>query len=304
MLEPIQSQASRLKIAMQKSGRLSEECHDLLIACGIKVHWKKDTLIAYAKNMPIEILRVRDDDIPNLIFDGVVDLGFVGQNVLEEIEIGRKNLGQPCGYLHLRTLEFGECRLSLAVPKDTSYQGVHSLEGKRIATSYPNLLKQYMTNQGISYQTCLLTGSVEVAPMAGIAHAICDLVSSGATLEANGLVETQVIYRSKACLIQKYTPIDADKQALITKILTRIQGISQASESKYIMLHAPKDKLDVISSLLSGVENPTILPLAHDDTKVAMHMVSQETFFWETMEQLKEMGASSILVLPIEKMLL
>lgn len=299
-----QSYTNRLKIAIQKSGRLSDECHALLTACGIKVRWKKDTLIAYAKNMPLEILRVRDDDIPNLIFDGVVDLGFVGQNVLEEIQIGRQELGNPCQYIHLKTLEFGECRLSLAVPKDMSYESIHSLAGKRIATSYPNLLKRYMKVKGIGYQTCILAGSVEVAPTAQIAHAICDLVSSGATLEANGLVEKEVVYRSKACLIQKHDSMDFEKQALIAKILTRIQGVSQASESKYIMLHAPKDRLDVITSLLSGVENPTILPLAHDDSKVAMHMVSKETFFWETMEQLKEMGASSILVLPIEKMLL
>lgn len=299
-----QPYANRLKIAIQKSGRLSDECHALLTACGIKVRWKKDTLIAYAKNMPLEILRVRDDDIPNLVFDGVVDLGFVGQNVLEEIQIGREELGSPCRYIHLKSLEFGECRLSLAVPKDMPYEGIHSLAGKRIATSYPNLLKQYMKAKGIDCQTCVLAGSVEVAPTAQIAHAICDLVSSGATLEANGLVEKEVIYRSKACLIQKYAPIEGKKQALIDKILTRIQGVSQALESKYIMLHAPKEKVDVITSLLSGVENPTILPLMYDDSKVAMHMVSKENFFWETMEQLKAMGASSILVLPIEKMLL
>lgn len=294
---------NRLKIAIQKSGRLSQECQDLLKACGIKFHHNKDRLMVYAKNQPIELLRVRDDDIPSLVFDGVVDLGFVGENVLEECELDRQNKGETVQFKKLKTLEFGECRLSLAVQKEVDYQGVQSLANSRIATSYPNLLKRYMDSQGVPFKNCLLTGSVEVAPSAGIASAICDLVSSGATLEANGLKEVEVIFRSKACLIQKSEPLSTEKQALIDKLLRRIMGIEQASESKYIMLHAPKDKLDDIAQLLPGAENPTILPLASDDSKVAVHIVSQETLFWETMEELKEIGASSILVLPIEKMM-
>lgn len=294
---------NRLKIAIQKSGRLSQECQDLLKACGIKFHHNKDRLMVYAKNQPIELLRVRDDDIPSLVFDGVVDLGFVGENVLEECELDRQNKGETVQFKKLKTLEFGECRLSLAVQKEVDYQGVQSLANSRIATSYPNLLKRYMDSQGVPFKNCLLTGSVEVAPSAGIASAICDLVSSGATLEANGLKEVEVIFRSKACLIQKSEPLSTEKQALIDKLLRRITGIEQASESKYIMLHAPKDKLDDIAQLLPGAENPTILPLASDDSKVAVHIVSQETLFWETMEELKEIGASSILVLPIEKMM-
>ncbi|MDH2925298.1 ATP phosphoribosyltransferase [Nicoletella semolina] len=294
---------SRLRIALQKKGRLSQDCSELLKKCGVKITWNEQRLIAYAENMPIEILRVRDDDIPNLIFDGVVDLGFVGENVLEEEELGRQYAGEQVQYQKLKRLDFGGCRLSLAVPRDVQYDGVQSLANTRIATSYPNLLKRYMSKNGVPFKNCFLNGSVEVAPSAGLASAICDLVSSGATLEANGLKEVDIIYQSKACLIQRAEPLSVEKQALVERLLTRIQGIQQASESKYIMLHAPKDKLAEITALLPGVENPTILPLANDSARVAMHVVSQENLFWETMEQLKEMGASSVLVLPIEKML-
>ncbi len=293
----------RLKIAVQKSGRLSQDCQDLLKACGIKFHYNKDRLIVYAKNEPIELLRVRDDDIPSLVFDGVADLGFVGENVLEESQLDRMSRGEAVNFKKLKAFEFGECRLSLAVPKDVDYQELKDLNDQRIATSYPNLLKRYMDSQNVTFKNCLLTGSVEVAPSAGIASAICDLVSSGATLEANGLKEVDVIFRSKACLIQKSEALDDDKQALVDKLLTRMTGVEQARESKYIMLHAPKDKLTDIIRLLPGAENPTILPLASDDGKVAVHIVSQETLFWETMEALKAVGASSILVLPIEKMM-
>nr|WP_314741232.1 ATP phosphoribosyltransferase [uncultured Haemophilus sp.] len=297
------TQPNRLRIALQKKGRLSQDCAALLKQCGVKINWNEQRLIAYAENMPIEILRVRDDDIPGLIFDGVVDLGIIGENVLEEEELGRLATNETVQYKKLRQLDFGGCRLSLAIDSDRDYQGVQDLANSRIATSYPNLLKRYMASQNVPFKSCLLNGSVEVAPSAGIATAICDLVSSGATLEANGLKEVEVIYRSKACLIQRAAPLDADKQALVDKLLTRIQGVQQASESKYIMLHAPKEKLAKITALLPGVENPTILPLASDSTRVAMHVVSQENLFWETMEQLKEAGASSILVLPIEKMM-
>lgn len=294
----------RLKIAIQKSGRLSDDCQELLKACGIKFHYNKDRLIVYAKNQPIELLRVRDDDIPALVFDGVADLGFVGENVLDECQLDRQNKGETASFNKLKVFEFGECRLSLAVPKDFDYGGLNSLNNARIATSYPNLLKAYMDKNAVPFKNCLLTGSVEVAPSAGIATAICDLVSSGATLEANGLKEVEVIYRSKACLIGKSEPLSFDKQQLVDKLLTRMTGVEQAKESKYIMLHAPKDKLPEIVKLLPCAENPTILPLAQDDGKVAVHIVSQETLFWETMENLKAMGASSILVLPIEKMML
>ncbi|HJF72922.1 MAG TPA: ATP phosphoribosyltransferase [Gallibacterium anatis] len=297
------SDKSRLRIAMQKSGRLSKESQELLKQCGVKINLNEQRLIAYAENLPIDILRVRDDDIPGLVFDGVVDLGIIGENVLEEEELRRLSSGEEANYKMLTRLDFGGCRLSLAVPQDAEYDGPESLNNMRIATSYPQLLKRFMNERGLKFKSCLLNGSVEVAPRAGLADAICDLVSTGATLEANGLREVDVIYRSKSCLIQQTGTLDPAKQQLIDKLLTRIQGVMQARESKYIMLHAPKSKLKEVVALLPGVEDPTILPLANEDNRVALHMVSQENLFWETMEQLKAVGASSILVLPIEKMM-
>ncbi|MFS3859843.1 ATP phosphoribosyltransferase [Proteus mirabilis] len=294
---------TRLRIAMQKSGRLSDDSRALLARCGIKINLNQQRLIAYAENMPIDILRVRDDDIPGLVMDGVVDLGIIGENVLEEELLKRRAQGENPSYITLRRLDFGACRLSLAAPVDFDYQGVECLNNTRIATSYPNLLKRYLDQKRITFKSCLLNGSVEVAPRAGLADSICDLVSTGATLEANGLKEVEVIYRSKACLIQRDGEMDATKQALIDRLMTRIQGVIQARESKYIMLHAPSDCLEDVIALLPGAERPTILPLAGDQNRVAMHMVSSETLFWETMEKLKALGASSILVLPIEKMM-
>jgi ATP phosphoribosyltransferase len=253
--------------------------------------------------MPIDILRVRDDDIPGLVMDGVVDLGIIGENVLEEELLNRRAQGEDPRYFTLRRLDFGGCRLSLATSLDSEYAGPQSLQDARIATSYPHLLKQYLDKQGVRFKSCLLNGSVEVAPRAGLADAICDLVSTGATLEANGLREVEVIYRSKACLIQRDGEMPEAKQQLIDRLMTRIQGVIQARESKYIMLHAPSERLDEIVALLPGAERPTILPLAGAQNRVAMHMVSSETLFWETMEKLKALGASSILVLPIEKMM-
>ncbi|WP_449649230.1 ATP phosphoribosyltransferase [Rahnella aceris] len=294
---------TRLRIAMQKSGRLSDESRELLARCGIKINLQEQRLIAFAENMPIDILRVRDDDIPGLVMDGVVDLGIIGENVLEEELLSRRAQGEDPRYFTLRRLDFGGCRLSLATPLDTEYTGPQSLKNARIATSYPHLLKQYLDKKGVDFKSCLLNGSVEVAPRAGLSDAICDLVSTGATLEANGLREVEVIYRSKACLIQRDGEMPQEKQLLIDKMMTRIQGVIQARESKYIMLHAPSERLDEIVALLPGAERPTILPLAGDQQRVAMHMVSSETLFWETMEKLKALGASSILVLPIEKMM-
>ncbi|MGE4800599.1 ATP phosphoribosyltransferase [Yersinia hibernica] len=294
---------TRLRIAMQKSGRLSDDCHELLSRCGIKINLQQQRLIAFAENMPIDILRVRDDDIPGLVMDGVVDLGIIGENVLEEELLSRRAQGEDPRYFTLRRLDFGGCRLSLAASLDTEYTGPQCLQNKRIATSYPHILKQYLDKHGVTFKSCLLNGSVEVAPRAGLADVICDLVSTGATLEANGLREVEVIYRSKACLIQRDGEMPADKQQLIDRLMTRIQGVIQARESKYIMMHAPSERLDEIITLLPGAERPTILPLAGDKSRVAMHMVSSETLFWETMEKLKALGASSILVLPIEKMM-
>ncbi|MGY6037068.1 ATP phosphoribosyltransferase [Aeromonas sp. AE23HZ002T15] len=296
-------ETQRLRIAMQKSGRLSQDSQALFKSCGLKINLREQRLIAHVENMPIDILRVRDDDIPGLVMEGVVDLGIIGENVLEEVQLIRAAQGQPSAVKVLKQLDFGGCRLSLAVPDDVDYQGPASLAGKRIATSYPGLLKRFFDEQGLSFKSVMLGGSVEVAPRAGLADAICDLVSTGATLEANGLREVEVIYRSKAVLVQAPNTLNEAKQKIIDKLLPRIQGMQQARESKYIMLHAPKDKLDAITSLLPGAERPTIMQLAGDTNQVALHVVSSETLFWETMERLKALGASSILVLPIEKMM-
>lgn len=294
---------NRLRIAIQKSGRLSEGSIELLKAIGVKLSIRDRLLIAHSTNLPIDLLRVRDDDIPGLVMDGVVDLGFIGENELEEKMLERQAAGKPAEYNTLKRLDFGGCRLSIAVPNEFDYQGVQSLTGKKVATTYPYLLERFFQQQNVDAQAVMLTGSVEVAPRAGVADAICDLVSTGATLEANGLKEEEEIFRSKAVLIQRPGLLADEKQALVSKLLPRINGVMQAKESKYIMLHAPKAQLEQVKRLLPGAENPTVLPLAGNEETVAIHVVSTETLFWETMEKLKYLGCSSILVLPIEKML-
>ncbi|GLS84750.1 ATP phosphoribosyltransferase [Paraferrimonas haliotis] len=294
---------NRLRIAVQKSGRLSKESHLLLRRCGLKFNVDERRLITRVDNLPIDILQVRDDDIPGLVMDGVVDLGIVGENVLEEVELERQAANKACQYQKLKPLDFGRCKLSIALPEEFDYQGLASLQNKRIATTYPYLLKRYLQERDIEFQECLLKGSVEVAPRAGLADGICDLVSTGATLEANGLVETQVIFESQSAIVQSAVTQSDEKQALIDKLMSRINGVIKARESKYIMLHAPKSQLNAIVDLLPGAENPTILPLNDDPSKVAIHAVSSEDLFWDTMEELRELGASSVLVMPIEKML-
>lgn len=295
--------SKKFRIAMQKSGRLSTETTNLLKSCGLKINKREDRLIAHVENMEIDILRVRDDDIPGLIMDHVVDWGIVGQNVLEETMLERMNEGLPVGYTEVRKLDFGDCRLSLAIPVEQEWKGVESLNGGKIASTYPNLTKRYLDQKGVSFKNVLLTGSVEVAPRAGLADAICDLVSSGATLEANGLKEVEVIYKSTAVLIQRDQEFYPEKQKIAETLIKRIDGMMEAHGSKYIMLHAPKDKVKEITALLPGAENPTLVELSGNPTHVALHVVARETLFWETMEKLKDLGASSILVLPIEKML-
>lgn len=292
---------ARLTIAIQKSGRLSEESLRLFQACGLGFNLHAARLMAYSTNHPVDLLRVRDDDIPGLVMDGVVDLGLVGENVLEEARLERKKMNQPAELKALRSLDFGHCRLSVAVPNEFPENG--SLDGKSIATSYPYLLSHWLEKQGLNAKTVVLTGSVEVAPRAGLADAVCDLVSTGVTLEANGLREREVVFRSQAQLIARNTVLEDEKKTMLDRLLRRIDGVQQARESKYIMLHAPKDKLDDVVALLPGAEDPTILPLSHTSEAVAVHVVSTETLFWETMEELKALGCRSILVLPIEKML-
>ncbi len=295
--------SNRLRIAIQKSGRLSKDCQDLLKQMGVKLNLREQRLIAHSTNMPIDVLRVRDDDIPGLVMDGVCDLGIVGENVLEEEQSERARQDVASEFNKLAKLDFGYCRLALAWPQELGAQQKEWFNGKRIATTYPEILGSYLKREGIDASVVMLTGSVEVAPRAGLADAICDLVSTGATLEANGLMQGDTIMESNACLIQTRKAISAEKQALIDKLLPRLRAVKQAKESKYIMLHAPKAKLDEVCDLLPGSNRPTVLTLAGSDDTVALHMVSSETLFWETMEELKALGASSILVMPIEKMM-
>ena len=293
----------RLRIAMQKSGRLTDETERLFKSCGIKINENRDHLLAHAENMPIDILRVRDDDIPGLVMDHVVDWGIVGQNVLEKTAMQRKLDGLNTSYREVCKLKFGDCRLAIAVPQEQEWHGVKDLEGKKIATTYPHLLRRALSAQGVNFKSVLLTGSVEVAPRAGLADAICDLVVTGATLQANGLKEVETIYESQAVIIARDQELFPEKQATADRILTRLQGVLTAKESKYIMMNAPRNKLKEITALLPGAENPSIIELEGDSERVALHVVSREKLFWETMESLKELGASSILVVPIEKML-
>ncbi len=294
---------TRLRIAMQKSGRLSDDTQALFKRCGLKINVSDRRLLAHVANMPIDIMRVRSSDIPGLIMDGVCDLGIVGDNTLEEEELSRGLIGSKNDYIRTTALNFGGCRFSIAMPEEFEYTGLKCLDGLRFATTYPQLLKRFAKENGINVEFCLLKGSVEVAPRVGLADGICDLVSTGATLEANGLKEVAEVFRSKASLIQRAETLNPEKQAILDTLLPRIHGVMKAKESKYIMLHAPKDKIAEVSTLMPGTETPTILPLAGLEDMVAVHVVATETFFWETMEDLKALGCHSILVMPIEKMM-
>jgi ATP phosphoribosyltransferase len=294
----------RLRLAVQKSGRLSTDSLELLASCGIRVKSPKERLLLHADNFPIDILFVRDDDIPQLVMDGVCDLGIVGTNVLEEAALERRTNGAAGGYAVVRPLDFGGCRLAVALPEERPYAGAGDLQGLRIATSYPQLTRRFLAEKQITAEVVYLSGSVEIAPRLGLADAICDLVASGSTLEANKLRAVETIFKSTAVLLRNTRDLPAEKTHALEILLRRIDGVQKAAGTKYIMLHAPKAALAEIRQLLPGSENPTILPLAGDDTKVALHAVCSESVFWETMESLKKAGASSILVLPIEKMML
>ncbi|HVZ66473.1 MAG TPA: ATP phosphoribosyltransferase [Lacunisphaera sp.] len=294
----------RLRLAVQKSGRLSTDSLELLASCGIRVKTPKERLLLHADNFPIDILFVRDDDIPQLVMDGVCDLGIVGTNVLEEAALERHLNGNAGGYQVERPLDFGGCRLCVALPEERAYNGPADLQGLRIATSYPQLTRRFLAEQKLTADVVYLSGSVEIAPRLGIADAICDLVASGSTLEANKLRAVETIFKSTAVLLRHARELPQAKAHALEILLRRIDGVQKAAGTKYIMLHAPKAALAEIKKLLPGSENPTILPLAGDDTKVALHAVCAESVFWETMESLKKAGASSILVLPIEKMML
>jgi ATP phosphoribosyltransferase len=289
----------RLRLALQKKGRLSQESLNLLRCCGLKFKVKGNALLTHVDNFPIDLLFVRDDDIPILVFDGLCDAGIVGENVLLEAALAAKNKT----YETLLRLGSCPCRLAIAVPEDFDYQGPGSLEGKRIATSYPYLLAQYLEQFKICAETLVLSGSVEVAPRMGMADVICDLVSSGQTLEDNKLLEVATILDSQAIFIRTEKKVEPLFQDLFAMLQRRIQAVQQALERKYILFHAPKQALERICQRLPGAESPTIIPLPAHPEKVAVHVVSSEGIFWDTLETLQSLGASSILVLPIEKML-
>ncbi len=299
----MQTPEQRIKIAVQKTGRLTDHSIDLLERCGLKLKRSKDQLILYGENMPIDLLLVRDDDIPGLVSEDVCDLGIVGLNIVKEKRLGLEAEGRPALFRQIYELDFGHCRLSLAAPEGHAYAGPESLENTKIATSYVQLLRNYLNNRGINAECVYFSGAVEIAPKLGRADYICDLVSTGGTLAANGLEEVEVLLASEAVVIQTQAPLGEEKQALVDKIVQRLDGVLQVRESKYIMLHAPRAALPEIRDLLPGSEAPTVMPLDGSDDKVAVHAVCRENVFWETLENLKGAGASSLLVLPVEKML-
>jgi ATP phosphoribosyltransferase len=293
----------RLKLAVQKSGRLTEPSLELLARCGLKLSRGKDQLMGFGENLPLDVLFVRDDDIPDLVQEDVCDLGLVGLNVLEEKRLELAARGHPPRFDPVRMLDFGRCRLSLAVPEGTAYGGTASLRGLRIATTYPLQLARFLRERDIRAEIVTLSGAVEIAPRLGRAELICDLVSTGSTLQANHLREVETILESHAVLIRTPVPLPKAKDDCVQRLLMRIDGVQQVRESKYIMLHAPRAALPEIRKLLPGSESPTVIPLEGTPDRVAVHAVCHENVFWETLERLKQAGASALLVLPVEKML-
>lgn len=287
----------RLRIAVQKSGRLAERSLDLVRDAGLRVVKGNNELLYRIENYPIDLLRVRDDDIPTFVADGVCDLGIVGENVLEEVKNGGPNaeVVMPLG--------FGRCTLKIAVPPTLDYAGPQSLDGLRIATSYPKILRRFLNDRDVRADIVTMRGAVEVAPRLKLASAICDLVSTGATLEANGLMAKETVLDSQAVLIRSPTAPEAGLQHLLDSIIERMAGVVSSQGAKYVMLNAPRSALDQITAILPGAGSPTVMPLSGRDDAVAVHAVCQEAVFWETLEKLKAAGASAILVLPIEKMM-
>ncbi len=283
----------KLKLAIQKSGRLSEKSVKLLSECNIKLTNGNRKLISLSGNFPIEVLYLRDDDIPQYVYDGVADIGIVGENeFLEkryELDI-------------LQRLGFAKCRLSLAIPKSEKYEDINYFEGKRIATSYPNILENFLSDKGINSDIHEISGSVEIAPGIGLADGIFDIVSSGSTLISNGLSEVEQVMKSEAVIIGRDN-LMAEKQEILNQLLFRIKAVQKANNNKYILLNAPNDQLDKIIEILPGMKSPTIMPLTDKDWS-SLHSVVEENRFWAVIDQLKAAGAEGILVLPIEKMVL
>lgn len=289
----IAMETTRLKIAVQKSGRLLDGSVELLKECGIRINNGKDQLKASAANYPIDILYLRNSDIPQYVQDGVADVGIIGQNTAFEKQ---KRIEE------VLPLGFSKCRLSIAVPKHVSYSGPSWLQGKRIATSYPNSLRHFLQEQNITAEIHEISGSVEIAPNIGLADAICDLVSSGSTLFKNGLEEQDVLLQSEACIV-KNDKLSAEKQAVLDQLIFRIQSVLKARHNKYILMNAPADKTGEIINILPGMKSPTVMPLATEGWN-SIHTVIEEKQFWEIIGQLKAAGAQGILVIPIEKMII
>ena len=292
--------AARLHIAIQKSGRLSEFSRALLRDAGLRVQNGKNELTARVENFPADLMFVRDDDIPTFVADGVCELGIVGGNVLREFELGEAE----SRFEVVAELGFGRCTLKLAAPENMVWNGIASLEGTRIATAYPRIVQKFLEERQIAATVVKMNGAVELAPRLQIAPFICDLVSTGATLEANGLRALETVLESEAVLVRTRKPVAEAKQEQVAGLLSRIDGVLATKESKYIMLNAPGEALAAISALLPGAEAPTILPLHQRPGHFAVHAVCQESVFWETLQKLKATGASAILVLPIEKMMM
>jgi ATP phosphoribosyltransferase len=291
---------TRLHIAVQKSGRLSDQSRGLLRDAGLRIQNGKNELTARVENFPADLMFVRDDDIPTFVSDGVCEYGIVGENVLREFALGE---AEP-RFEVLASLGFGRCTLKLAAPEATAYEGPQSLQGSRIATSYPRIVQNFLDANGVTATVVKMNGAVELAPRLQIAAFICDLVSTGATLEANGLRAVETVYASEAVLIRTRKPISKAKLEQGDQLLSRIEGVLATKESKYIMLNAPGEALRDITAILPGAEAPTILPLHGRAGHFAVHAVCQESVFWETLQKLKAAGASAILVLPIEKMMM
>lgn len=281
-----------LRIALQKSGRLNEDSVQLIRRCDINLPTQNGTLKSSASNFPVEFLYLRDDDIPGYVSDGVADLGIVGENVAAE-------KGKPIDKIEY--LGFGQCRLSIAVPKSQEYSTLNDLNGLSIATSYPNILSDFLKNKKVKADIHQISGSVEIAPGIGLADAICDLVSSGSTLLSNGLKEVEEVFRSEAVLIGNKNMSDGKKE-ILKDLLFRIKSVRKAQSYKYILLNAPDTAIEKISAILPGMKSPTIMPLAEKGWS-SMHSVVEENAFWEIINNLKQAGAQGILVLPIEKMI-
>ncbi|MBU2905647.1 MULTISPECIES: ATP phosphoribosyltransferase [Arenibacter] len=283
----------KIRIAIQKSGRLNEDSLQILKDCGISIDNGKDQLKASSRNFPLEVFYLRNGDIPQYLRDGVVDIAIIGENVLiekgEDISIAEK-------------LGFSKCKVSLAVPKSVKYKSVTDFEGKRIATSYPNTVKNYLDSKGVKADLHIINGSVEIAPNIGLADAICDIVSSGSTLFKNNLKEVEVMLTSEAVLAVS-PQISQERTVLLEDLRFRIQSVLRARQSKYVLLNAPNEKLNDIIALLPGMRSPTVLPLAEEGWS-SVHTVINKDKFWEVIQELKKAGAEGILVCPIEKMVL